>query len=125
VPPTGNERPGPPLPELRVKSFGLHVGGSKDEEQKKEVQRTLERGYPRYLDCYRLIDAPGSEGTFGADLRVPVEGGKAKVEQPRTKLPGEAFRSCMIKAFESARFEPPSAGRAIVVSYSVKFSFGW
>jgi hypothetical protein len=31
----------------------------------------------------------------------------------------------MIKAFESARFEPPSAGRAIVVSYSVKFSFGW
>jgi hypothetical protein len=125
APPAENERPGPPLPELRVKSFGLHVGGSKDEEQKKQVQRTLERGYPRYLDCYRLIDAPGSEGTFGADLRVPVEGGKAKVEQPRTKLRGEPFRACMIKAFESARFEPPSSGRALVVSYSVKFSFGW
>ncbi|HSU39970.1 MAG TPA: hypothetical protein VLJ38_10385, partial [Polyangiaceae bacterium] len=25
-----NERHGPPLPELSVKSFGLHVGGSKD-----------------------------------------------------------------------------------------------
>jgi len=125
APPAENDRPGPPLPELRVKSFGLHVGGSKDEELRKEVQRTLERGFPRYLDCYRLIDAPGSEGTFGADLRVPVEGGKAKVEQPRTKLPGEAFRACMTKAFESARFEPPSSGRAIVVSYSVKFSFGW
>lgn len=125
VQPAENERPGPPLPELRVKSFGLHVGGSKDEELRKQVQRTLERGYPRYLDCYRLIDAPGSEGTFGADLRVPTEGGKAKVEQPRTKLPGEAFRACMIKAFESARFDPPSSGRALVVSYSVKFSFGW
>jgi hypothetical protein len=126
VPPAENERPGPPLPELRVKSFGLHVGGAaKDEELRKHVQRTLERGFPRYLDCYRLIDAPGSEGTFGADLRVPVEGGKPKVEQPRTKLPGEAFRTCMIKALESARFDPPSTGRAIVVSYSVKFSFGW
>jgi hypothetical protein len=125
APPAENERPGPPLPELRVKSFGLHVGGSKDEELRKQVQRTLERGFPRYLDCYRLIDAPGTEGTFGADLRVPVEGGKSTVQQPRTKLPGEAFRACMIKAFESARFDPPSSGRAIVVSYSVKFSFGW
>jgi hypothetical protein len=31
----------------------------------------------------------------------------------------------MTKAFESARFEPPSSGRAVVVSYSVKFSFAW
>jgi hypothetical protein len=125
-PPSQNERPGPPLPELRVKSFGLHVGGSaKDTELRNQVQRTLERGFPRYLDCYRLIEEPGTEGTFGADLRVAAEGGKGKVEQPRTKLRGEAFRACMIKSFESARFEPPSSGRAVVVSYSVKFSFAW
>jgi hypothetical protein len=125
-PPAANERPGPPLPELRVKSFGLHVGGAaKDSELRGRVQRTLERGFPRYLDCYRLIEEPGSEGTFGADLRVASEGGRAKVEQPRTKLKGEAFRACMIKAFESARFDAPSSGRAVVVSYSVKFSFGW
>ncbi|HEX6275344.1 MAG TPA: hypothetical protein VFZ53_20025 [Polyangiaceae bacterium] len=121
-----SERPGPPLPELRVKSFGLPVGGAaKDTELRGRVQRTLERGFPRYLDCYRLIEEPGSEGTFGADLRVASEGGRAKVDQPRTKLKGEAFRACMIKAFESARFEPPPSGRAVVVSYSVKFSFGW
>ncbi len=121
-----NERPGPPLPELRVKSFGLHVGGAaKDSEQRKEAQRTLERGFGRYLDCYRLVEEPGSEGTFGADLHVASEGGKPKVGQPRTALRGEAFRACMVKAFESARFDPPSSGRALVVSYSVKFSFGW
>ena len=126
VPPVPNEHSGPPLPELRVKSFGLHVGGAaKDTELRREVQRTLERGFPRYLDCYRLIEEPGSEGTFGADLVVAVDGGKAKVQQPRTKLKGEAFRACMIKAFESARFEAPSSGRAVVVSYSVKFSFAW
>jgi hypothetical protein len=109
-----------------VKSFGLHVGGAaKDSELRKEVQRTLERGFGRYLDCYRLVEAPGSEGTFRADLRVAAEGGKPKVELPQTPLRGEAFRACMIKAFESTRFDPPSSGRAIVVSYSVKFSFGW
>jgi hypothetical protein len=109
-----------------VKSFGLHVGGAaKDEEQRREVQRTLERGFPRYLDCYRLVEEPGSEGTFGADLRVEVNGGKPKVTQPRTKFRGEAFRACMTKALESANFDAPSSGRAIVVSYSVKFSFGW
>jgi hypothetical protein len=109
-----------------VKSFGLHVGGaSKDTELRGRVQRTLERGFPRYLDCYRLIDEPGTEGTFGADLRVASEGGRPMVEQPRTKLKGDAFRACMIKAFESARFDAPSSGRAVVVSYSVKFSFGW
>jgi hypothetical protein len=126
APPGPNERPGPPLPELRVKSYGLHVGGAaKDSEQRKEAQRTLERGFPRYLDCYRLIEEPGSEGTFGADLRVAAEGGRPKVDQPRTKLRGETFRACMVKAFESARFDPPSSGRTIVVRYSVKFSFGW
>jgi hypothetical protein len=126
APVSPTERPGPPLPELRVKSFGLHVGGAaKDAELRREVQRTLERGFSRYLDCYRLIEEPGSEGTFGADLRVAADGGKPTIEQPRTKLRGDAFRACMIKAFESTRFGPPSSGRAIVVSYSVKFSFGW
>jgi hypothetical protein len=89
------------------------------------VQRTLERSFPRYLDCYRLVEAPGSEGTFGADLYVAAEGGKAKVQQARTALKGEAFRTCMVKAFESTRFDAPSSGRALTVSYSVKFSFGW
>src|SRR5262245_7824313 len=51
APPVANERSGPPLPELRVKSFGLHVGGAaKDTDLRRDVQRTLERGFPRYLD---------------------------------------------------------------------------
>lgn len=126
APPAADERPGPPLPELRVKSFGLHVGGAaKDEEQRRAAQRALERGFPRFLDCYRLVEQPGVEGTFGADLRVEVDGGRPAVSRPRTALRGDAFRACMIRAFESTRFEAPSIGRVLVVSYSVKFSFAW
>jgi hypothetical protein len=107
-----------------VKSFGLHVGGgAADAAARAEFLRTLEASSPRYLDCYRLIDQPGSVGTFGADLTLGGAGGKPKVGKPRTKLRGDAFQACMLRAFESISFEPPPSGRAVVVSYSVKFSF--
>jgi hypothetical protein len=109
-----------------VKSFGLHIGGSsRDAAQRDSFLEALERGSWRYLDCYPLVDEPGSEGTFGADLRVEPRGGKPAVRQVRTRLKGEAFRSCMEHAFESTRFDPTPSGRAVIVSYSVKFSFDW
>jgi hypothetical protein len=122
----GPERTGPPLPELRVKSFGLHIGGgSKDAEARAEYLAALENGSWRYLDCYREIEAPGSEGTFGADLHVPGNGGTARVEHPRTKLKGADFRTCMSDAFASVRFPKTPSGRPVVVSYSVKFSLAF
>ena len=121
--PAGTERRGPPLPELRVKSFGLHVGGSaRDAAARADYLRVLEAGWWRYLDCYRLLERPGIEGTFGADLNVPGQGGKASVAHPRTKLRGTPFRECMERAFSSANFEPTPSGRAVVLSYSVKFT---
>jgi hypothetical protein len=122
--PVAPERHGPPLPELSVKSFGLHVGGSaKDAAARDDFLRALERAKGRYLDCYRLIDEPGSVGTFGADLTIGSEGGKPRVGKPRTKLRGEEFQLCMVRAFESVAFGRPPSGRAVVVSYSVKFNF--
>lgn len=123
VVPAPAERRGPPLPELRVKSFGLHVGGSaRDAAARAEYLRVLESGWWRYLDCYRLLDRPGVEGTFGADLQVAGQGGKARVVHPRTKLAGSEFRECMERAFASAHFAPTPSGRAVVLSYSVKFT---
>jgi hypothetical protein len=126
APATGSERQGPPLPELRVKSFGLHIGGgSKDAEARAEYLALLEAGSWRYLDCYREIESPGSEGTFGADLQVAGTGGTPRVEHPRTKLKGADFRTCMTDAFASVRFPKTPSGRPVVVSYSVKFSLAF
>jgi hypothetical protein len=117
------ERHGPPLPELSVKSFGLHIGGSaQDAAARDEFLRALEAVSWRYLDCYRLVEQPGSSGTFGADLTVGAGGGRAKVGKTRTKLRGEAFQTCMLSAFESVSFPRTPSGRAAVVSYSVKFN---
>lgn len=113
---------GPPLPELRVKSFGLHIGGGGSEADRTAYLRALEQQFPRYLDCYRLVDEPGKTGSYGVDLRIPSSGGTPSVSAPRSALGGEAFRRCMQRAFESVRFHKP--GRPTVVSYSVKFSLG-
>ncbi len=117
------ERHGAPLPELSVKSFGLHIGGSaQDAAARDEFLRALEAASWRYLDCYRLVEQPGSIGTFGADLTVGAGGGRPKLGKSRTKLRGEAFQTCMLTAFESVSFPRTPSGRAAVVSYSVKFN---
>jgi hypothetical protein len=122
--PSAPERHGPPLPELSVKSFGLHVGGSAaDAAARADFLRALEAASATYLDCYRTIEAPGSVGTFGADLTIGGAGGKARVGKPRTKLRGEAFQACMVRALEGVSFSSTPSGRAVVVSYSVKFAF--
>lgn len=124
--PVAPERRGPPLPELRAKTFGLHIGGSaRDAAAREAFQKALERGGWRYLECYQLVEHPGTEGTFGADLRVDGQGGKPSVGQVRTKLKGAQFRSCMEQALGSTNFDPTPSGRSVVVSYSLKFSFAW
>jgi hypothetical protein len=120
--PAPNEHHGPALPELSVKSFGLHIGGTKDAGARADFLRALEAASWRYLDCYRLVEEPGTVGTFGADLTIGDAGGKAKVKTTRTKLRGEKFQACMVHAFESVSFGRPPSGRSVVVSYSVKFN---
>ncbi len=60
-------------------------------------------------------------GTFGVDLLVPAAGGKAEVSEPRTAMRGEAFRECIVTAFEAVEFAPPKRG-ATRFSYSLSFS---
>jgi hypothetical protein len=118
------ELSGPPLPELAVKSFGLHLGGgARDDATRDAYLRQLEHGFPDYLECYRELDVPGKEGTFGVDLRIEGQGGRPRVEQTRTKLSGDDFKQCMVRSIEALRFKPPPSGRALMVSYSVKFAF--
>lgn len=112
---------GPPLPEVRLKTYGLHIGGG-HEDEREPLLRTIEHSFPRFLDCYRLVEDAGKEGTFGVDLVVPVDGGRPRVDQPRTGIRGDSFKTCMLKVFETLRFKPQR--RATAVSYSLKFSVG-
>ena len=120
----GGEEPTPDkaLPELKVEPLGMHVGGGKnDADEKAPFHRALERRFPAFLECYRLAEDPWTGGSFGIDIKIPRAGGKAAVEQPRTKIRGAGFQECMVAAVGSADFDKPKAGPT-VISYSVRFT---
>lgn len=116
-PPAGT----PTLPAVAVHSVGMHIGGGpNDAAGKAPFEQAIERRFPEFLRCYRLVTEPGKGGTFGVDLHIERSGGKPRVEQPRTALGGDPFRSCMLAAFESVEF--PALKKPSVVSYSLRFT---
>jgi hypothetical protein len=120
----GGEEPTPDkaLPELGVAALGMHIGGgSNTPEEKAPFQRALERQFPAFLECYRLVEDPWSGGSFGVDLKVGRSGGAPTLEQPRTKIRGGGFKECMLGALGKVQFEKPKAGPT-VLSYSVMFT---
>jgi hypothetical protein len=123
--PGGDEpTPSKSLPELRVEPLGMHIGGGTNTpEEKAPFHRALERKFPLFLECYRLVDEPWAGGSFGVDLKVPRAGGAPQVDQPRTRIRGAAFRDCMLAAFAKVEFDKPKAGPT-VLSYSLRFTLG-
>jgi len=122
----GGEEPTPDkaLPELRIEPLGMHVGGGKNSpEEKAPFHRALERQFPAFMACYRLVEDPWAGGSFGVDIKIARAGGAPTVEQPRTRLRGTGFQECMVAAFAKAQFDKPKAGPT-VISYSVLFSLG-
>lgn len=124
VPLPAGEEPTPDraLPELSVEPLGMHIGGgSNTPEEKAPFHRALERQFPAFLECYRLVEDPWAGGSFGIDLKIGRNGGPPVLDQPRTKLRGAAFKDCMLSALGKAQFEKPKAGPT-VLSYSVRFT---
>jgi hypothetical protein len=123
--PAGEEpTPDKALPELRVEALGMHIGGGTNTpEEKAPFHRALQQSFPAFLECYRAVEDPWAGGSFGVDIKVSRAGGIPRVEQPRTRIRGTAFRDCMLAAFDKVQFEKPKAGPT-VLSYSVMFTLG-
>lgn len=116
--------PGEPLPEVRVRNVGLHVGGGpNDAATKAPFQAAIAERFDDFRRCYSLIATPGKGGVFGVDLRIPREGGRATVQGARTGMGGTSFRDCVVAVFTEVSFAPPSTGTT-VISYSLEFSVG-
>lgn len=104
-----------------MRNVGLHIGGgSNDAASKEPFQRAIAARFEAFLTCYRQVAEPEKGGVFGVDLFIKREGGEPEVRQPRTSMQGEAFRECVVDAFESVVFERPARGPT-VISYSLKF----
>lgn len=112
------------LPEVVVRSVGLHIGGGpNDESAKAPYKRAVEARFEEFRRCYRLVADPQKGGVFGVDLKIGRDGGRAEVQQPRSAMGSAEFRQCVTKVFARAEFEKPKKGPTMI-SYSIGFSLG-
>jgi len=118
-------RPAPSGPPVTLASMGMHADGLLNREpHRSRLVRLIEREFPAFKRCHGRA-APHEQGaSFGVDLLIPKEGGRAKVREARTRLEGAGFSSCMRSAFEAIRFPPLPSERPEIVSYSVLFKPG-
>jgi hypothetical protein len=108
---------------VKVVNIGMHIGGGEnDASEKAPIKQSVEPHFDSLKRCFASAEDQTKGGDFGLDLRIDGAGGKAKVSHPRTAIKGEAFKACMVKAFEAIDFLKPKGGKATMVSYSVRFT---
>lgn len=109
------------LPEVSVRTLGLHIGGGpNDDASKAPFREAVERRFGDFLECYKKVDDPGRGGTFGVDMLIGREGGNPDVRQPRTAMQGAEFKDCVQGVFGGVEFSRPVKGPTMI-SYSVRF----
>ena len=102
----------------------MHIGGGpNDDVSKRPFVQAIEGSFEAMRACYRKSDDPTRGGTFGVDLKIAHNGGKAELQQVRTAMKGEGLRECLEGAFREINFGPPPKGPT-VVSVSLRFSLG-
>ena len=122
VKPPEPPKPPPPLPDVEVKNVGLHIGGGpNDNVTKRPIREAVKLHFDDLRECYARALSPKDKETFGVDIRIPGDGGKARITKPRTAMKGEGIVECMVGVFESVEFSRPPKGAPMTVSFSVEF----
>ena len=112
-----------PLPKVKVKNIGMHIGGGPNDDVTKEpIKRSVEPHFDAFRRCFAKVDDQAKGGDFGVDVLIEGAGGKAKITHPRTALKGAGFEACVVTVFEAIEFLRPKGGQKTMVSYSIRFT---
>jgi hypothetical protein len=115
-------KPDAVLPDVEVKNVGLHIGGGpNDNVTKRPIREAVKLHFDDFRACYAKAISPKKADTFGVDIRIPGEGGTAKISKPRTAMKGDGLVECMVEAFERVEFQKPPKGAPMTVSFSIEF----
>lgn len=115
-------KPLKPEPKVELQTVGLHLAALANQDAtRKRLVRLFETQFGAFRRCHKSAPEHDYNASFGVDLLVPKAGGKAQVRETRTRLVGDAFKTCMDRVFQTMQFEPLPTGRDEIVSYSVLF----
>lgn len=111
-----------PLPDVDIANVGMHIGGEKNtNEQKKPIRDAVKDQYDALRRCYAKAQDPGPEVTFGVDMLIPRDGGRAHVTNPRSGFGRHAVTDCMRGVFEAMELPAPVTHKPMMVSLSLRF----
>ncbi len=106
--------------DVLVKHYGLHIGGGPNtDEARARYLEPISKQFGKLRECHLLAENRDVQASFGVDLLVGSKGGRAKIQDYRTRLKGKDFQMCVLGALGAVKFPAPE--RATVVSYSVLF----
>lgn len=112
-----------PLPNVEVKFYGLHVGGGKnDKAEHAPIITSVNRHLDDFKRCFAKADDQKKGGTYGIQLLIPPQGGKAEVSLPKSGIKGDAFKDCMFQVYTDMNFDPPKGHIKTNATYSVIFT---
>ena len=112
-----------PLPKVKVKNIGMHIGGGPNDDVTKEpIKRSVEPHFDAFRRCFAKVEDQTKGGDFGVDVLIEAAGGKAKITHPRTALKGEGFEACVVDVFQAIEFLKPKGSKKTMVSYSIRFT---
>jgi hypothetical protein len=109
-----------PPEDVEVKHYGLHIGGGpNDDATRAKYLDPIAARFDELRRCHLKAKNRNLQASFGVDLHIGSDGGRAKIEDYRTSLKGQGFQLCVLETLGSIEFPAPE--RPTVVSYSVLF----
>ena len=106
--------------DVTVKHYGLHIGGSSNsDEERARYLDPIGEHFDELMNCHLLANDRTVQASFGVDLLISAKGGRAKIQDYRTRLKGKDFQMCVLGVLGAIQFPAPE--RPTVVSYSVLF----
>ncbi|MBW2525478.1 MAG: hypothetical protein JRI23_14930 [Deltaproteobacteria bacterium] len=108
--------------DVVIKNVGMRFGGGPNDAASKEpTRKAIMAEFDKFRACHAKATGKRRFGTYGVDIRIGRDGGRAKIGKPRSALKGSEFLSCMKEALEAIEFPKPPGGKAASVSYSIRF----
>lgn len=96
------------LPELTIRSIGMHIGGSSNTRADKQPWLSdLTQAEGAVLACQSLARQPLKGGVIGLEYYVGRRGGQPEIRSIRHQLGEARYDQCLRNAFQEVIFHEP------------------
>ncbi len=110
------------LPELSVRSIGMHIGGGENTPaEKKPWLLDLEQAEGAVLSCQKYARKPLEPGVIRLEYLVGKEGGAAEIRSVSQRIGDEKYAACVRDAYQQVVFHRPKVPTVVSCAFLVSW----